>query len=459
MLIRNAKVVIPGKGIVERNIAIKDGKVTSLTVDEHHDASIRIDASNLYAIPGLIDPHVHYGVFTPIDLASESESKSAAVGGVTTMMRMLRLYARYTDKLAMHINANNHYVDYAYHTSILMQEHLEDEELNHCIKHGVTSFKLYMNLRGELGGIYMDIDPYSSTLNYAHVNTTEEIIEGAISKVSRLGCLTLVHAEDPDICYANMKICREQGLEGLEAWHKARPSTAEYKAIKYLADLASKYDASLYIVHAGSSLALDAIRDAKASGVKVYAETCPHYLTHTYEFDLRGKVVPPLRSKEDVARVWGALSSGLIDCIGTDHVANRLGMKVTDSVWSSLAGFPGLATMLPVLLSEGVNKGRITLEHLVRLTSLNTARIFGLSSKGRIEHGYDADIVLVDMKKEQRVEHDRLYSYSDYSIYDGMLLKGWPVYTIVRGSIIMHDGDVVGKRGYGRYIARHVSNK
>jgi dihydropyrimidinase len=141
--------------------------------------------------------------------------------------------------------------------------------------------------------------------------------------------------------------------------------------------------------------------------------------------------------------------------MGTDHVANRLEMKIADnSVWNALAGFPGLATMLPVLLSEGVNKGRITLEQLVRVTSLNTAKIFGLSTKGRLEQGYDADIVLIDINKEQKVDHERLLSYSNYSIYDGMLLKGWPVYTIVRGSIVMEHGNIVGKKGYGLYIAR-----
>lgn len=459
LLIRDAKVVIPSIGIVERNIAIDDGKIKDLSVDRHYDASVKIDASNLYAIPGLIDPHVHYGVFTPINLAAESESRSAAVGGVTTMVRMLRLYARYTDKLRAHLDASkdSHYVDYAYHASILMDEHLEDEELEYCIRNGITSFKLYMNLKGELGGIYMDMDPYTSRLTYAKVNTTREMVERAISKVSKLGCLMLVHAEDPDICYTEMLKCKEQGLDGLKAWYHARPSIAEYNAIMYIADLASKYNSRVYIVHVGSSLALDALVDVKAKGLKIYAETCPHYLTHTYEFDIRGKVVPPLRSKEDTARVWNALASGLIDCMGTDHVANRLEMKIVDnSVWNALAGFPGLATMLPVLLSEGVNKGRITLEQLVRVTSLNTAKIFGLKEKGMLESGYDADIALIDIKKEQRVDHEKLFSYSNYSIYDGMLLRGWPVYTIVRGSIVMEHGNIIGKKGYGRYIARNI---
>ncbi|MCS6767509.1 MAG: dihydroorotase family protein [Candidatus Nitrosocaldus sp.] len=457
MLVRDARVVIPRVGIVETNIVVDDGRIKGLTRDMVY-ADLTIDASRpgLYAIPGAIDPHVHYGVFTPIDRAAETESRSAAVGGVTTMMRMLRLYSRYRDRLDAHLEASkhSHIVDYAYHASILLDEHVE--EMEYCVSKGITSFKLYMNLRGEIGGIYMDIDPYSSALVHGRVDTTEELVEATIAGAGALSCITLVHAEDPEVCSREMRRAREQGLDGLKAWSDSRPASSEQKAIAFVTDVARRYGADLYIVHVGSSQAIDAVMEAKhSSRGRVYVETCPHYLTHTYEFDLRGKVVPPLRSRDDVARVWDALKKGLIDCIGSDHVANRLAMKLGDgSVWTALAGFPGVATILPVLLSEGVNKGRITLERLVEVTSHNAARIFGLEGKGSLTIGSDADIVLVDMDAERRVTPEMLCSYSDYTIYDGMVLRGWPICTILRGSVIMEDGHVVGKGGYGRYIAR-----
>ncbi|MEM0364633.1 MAG: dihydroorotase family protein [Candidatus Nitrosocaldus sp.] len=465
MLIRDARVVIPGVGVVDANIVVDDGKVKSLTRDRV-DADVSIDASKpgVYVIPGAIDPHVHYGVFTPIDDAAYTESRSAAVGGVTTMMRMLRLYSSYRAKLDMHLEASkgSHLVDYAYHASILLDEHLDEMEF--CVGKGITSFKVYMNLRGDIGGIYMDIDPYSDALVYGKVNTTQEMVETAIARAAMLSCITLVHAEDPEICSREMKRVKEQGLNGLKAWSDARPAEAEEKAIAYVTDVARRYGASIYIVHVGSSKALQVLAENKRrrnGSSKVYVETCPHYLTHTHCFDLRGKVVPPLRSKNDVAMVWDAVSNGLIDCIGSDHVANRLDMKLSssnnDDVWSALAGFPGIATILPVMLSEGVNKGRITLERLVELTSLNAARIFGLEGKGSIAVGSDADIVLVDLDKEQRVSPELLCSYSDYTIYDGLMLRGWPIYTIVRGKVVMEDGMVVGEKGYGRYIARRPS--
>jgi dihydropyrimidinase len=156
--------------------------------------------------------------------------------------------------------------------------------------------------------------------------------------------------------------------------------------------------------------------------------------------------------------MWEAVGDGTVNCIGTDHVANRLDMKLgSGDLWSALSGFPGIATMLPVLLSEGVNKGRIRIEKAAALTSMNAAKIFDMfPRKGTIAIDSDADIVLVDLEKEQKVTPELLQSYSDYTIYDGMTLKGWPVMTIVRGQVVMENGQVIGKPGYGKFIARSI---
>jgi dihydropyrimidinase len=158
-----------------------------------------------------------------------------------------------------------------------------------------------------------------------------------------------------------------------------------------------------------------------------------------------------------VQSVWSALRNGIIDTVGTDHVANRLDMKKGNGdLWSALAGFPGIATMLPVLLDHGVNKDRISIERVAELTSYNAARIFGMyPRKGAIQKGSDADLVMVDMDLEQKVTPELLQSYSDYSIYDGWKLKGWPVMTMVRGKTVMQDGQVDRKAlGHGRFVAR-----
>jgi dihydropyrimidinase len=189
-----------------------------------------------------------------------------------------------------------------------------------------------------------------------------------------------------------------------------------------------------------------------------YIETCPHYLTHTTDFsNLTGKVVPPIRSKSDLQSMWSALRNGIVDTIGTDHVANRLEMKMgKGDLWSALAGFPGIATMLPVLLDQGVNQDRISVERVAEVTSYNTARIFGMyPRKGTIQVGSDADLTVIDLDLTKTVTPELLQSYSDYTIYDGWKLSGWPVMTIVRGRVIMEDGQIdQSALGHGRFISR-----
>ena len=181
-------------------------------------------------------------------------------------------------------------------------------------------------------------------------------------------------------------------------------------------------------------------------------------MTHSIDYDnVLGKVVPPLRTRQDVAFTWWALENGLIDTIGSDHVANALSQKKGNGdLWSALAGFPGVATMLPVLLSAGVNEGRINILKVSQVTSYNGARIFGMyPKKGTIEPGSDADLVIVDLSMKKKVSPEILHSYSDYTIYNGWELKGWPIMTMVRGQVIMEDGQVnESTLGHGRFVQR-----
>lgn len=460
LAIVNGSIVVPSAGIINTNIAIKDGKIAEFSPDDLQ-ADRRIDAEGLYVLPGVIDPHVHYGVYTSIDKAAQTESRSAAVGGVTTMMRMFRLYGSYKEKLGAHLEASatSHIVDYAYHASILLPEHVN--EIEYCINNGITSFKLYMNLKDKLSSIYMDMDPYTDKIISGNVNTDDALVQSTIKAVASHKALVMIHAEDPDVCHVEMEKAKSEGKNSLHTWSECRPSRSEHDTIVKVSKLARENKCKLYLPHIGSSLAIDAIKNERKNGAELFVETCPHYLTHSTDFqNITAKVVPPVRSKEDVKRMWDAVIDGTVNCIGTDHVANRLILKKGNSdIWSALAGFPGIATMLPVLLSEGVNKGRIRLEKLAALTSFNTAEIFGMfPRKGTIAIDSDADIVLVDLEKEQKVTPELLQSYSDYTIYDGMMLKGWPVMTIVRGEIVMEDEQVIGKPGHGKFIARSIKS-
>ena len=453
-VIVDAKAITP-KGMVERNIVINDGKISDFTTDvPSYDK--KIQGKGLVAIPGLIDTHVHYGVYSPIEEAAKTESRAAALGGVTTMMRMLRLGRSYKRFLQDQLDASraNHYVDYTIHATIFDQK--QADEMRYCAQNGITSFKIYMNLGGEVGHVYMDMDPGSATLFDAQIQLETTTIKQVCQNAAKLGCPVLVHAEDYQMCECGIKKAKQDHKDGLAAWSQSRPPDSEAKSIKKVCEIAREFGTTIYFVHIGSAIALDTIEQERKKGTKIFVETCPHYLTLSYEKQngYLAKVMPPIRTKTDNEKIWSAMASGAIDTIGTDHVANRLKLKVGTDVWSSLAGFPGIGTSLPILLSEGVNQNKLNLQQLAHLTSGNAAKIFGLKDKGSLQKGFDADIVLIDLKKEQQVRSDFFGAFSDYVVYEGWKLKGWPITTLVRGKPVTEDMQLVGKLGHGKLVDR-----
>lgn len=450
--------VITPKGLLERNIVINDGRIIDFTTDIPQ-CDKKIQAKGLIAIPGLIDTHVHYGVYSPIEEAAKTESHAASLGGVTTMMRMLRLGRSYKTHLQAQLTAStvSHYVDYAIHATIFDEK--QADEMKFCVENGVTSFKLYMNLGGEIGHVYMDMDPGATQLFESQVQLETSTIRKVLSNAAKLGCPVLVHAEDYQMCECGIKKAKQNKQDGLAAWSESRPPDSEVKSIKKISEIAREFGTTIYFVHIGSAAAISTIQDERKKGTKIFVETCPHYLTLSYEKQkgYLAKVMPPIRSSADIQEIWKAVSQKHIDTIGTDHVANRLKLKIGEDVWSSLAGFPGIGTLLPILLSEGVNKNRINLVQLAELTSLNAAKIFGLyPQKGAIQKGADADITLIDLKKEQKVAVEHFGAFSDYVVYEGWSLKGWPITTLVRGNLVSENMQVVGKPGYGRLVKRTI---
>ncbi|HSA76929.1 MAG TPA: amidohydrolase family protein [Nitrosarchaeum sp.] len=458
-VITNSHIILP-QGMLDKNIIIDEGKIIGFTNDipacDH-----KINGNGLISIPGPIDTHVHYGVYSPIDQAAKTESHAAAIGGITTMMRMLRLGNSFKNSLQDQLDAasKNHYVDYTIHASVFTPQQIK--EMSFCVEKGITSFKIYMNLGGDVGHVYMDMAPYSTQLSEATVNVTDEIVEEIVKNAASLGCPVLVHAEDYESCACGIKTAKEKKRDGLPAWSESRSPDFEAKAIKTISKFGRDYDCTIYFVHIGSQKALEQIKEERKLGTKIFVETCPHYLTLSYENQqgYLAKVMPPIRTAQDNVAVWDALSNNLIDTIGTDHVANQLKLKLggTD-VWGALAGFPGIGTVIPILLSEGVNKNRITLEQFVKFTSTNAAKIFGMyPTKGTLDKGADADITMINLKKENKVSSELFGGFSDYIVYEGMLLKGWPVKTIVRGQLVAEDFQVVGKLGHGKFVKRSVS--
>lgn len=451
-------VVLP-QGMVERNIVIDEGRIVGLTGDVPA-CDERIDCDGLVSIPGAIDPHVHYGVYSPIDRAARTESHAAAIGGITTMVRMLRLGGSYRDMLGPQLAASrkSHHVDYTAHASIFDSRQVD--EMGFCAEQGVTSFKLYMNLGSDIGHVYMDMPPGSDSLAEARVEVDGTIVRDVVRTAAGLGCPVLVHAEDYESCSCGIKTAREKNRDGLHAWSDSRSPESEAKAISQVARLGREYGCTIYFVHIGSARALEQIREERRRGTRIFVETCPHYLALSYDRQdgYLAKVMPPIRSSGDNRSVWESVVNREVDTVGTDHVANRLDLKLggTD-VWGALAGFPGIGTLLPILLSEGVNRGRITLERLASLASANAAKIFSMyPKKGALGLGSDADITVIDLNLEKKVTSDLFGGFSDYAVYEGWKLRGWPVKTVVRGRIVAEDFAVVGQPGFGRQVTRPV---
>ena len=455
-VIVDSHVILP-TGIVDKNILIDEGKIVGFT----HDLPAcdnKVNGIGMISIPGPIDTHVHYGVYSSIDKAARTESHAAAIGGISTMMRMLRLNNSFKSSLQDQLDAasQNHYVDYSLHASIFTKQQID--EMSYCAKNDITSFKIYMNLAGEVGHVYMDMQPYTTELEPATVDVNVHLVEETVKNAAALGCPVLVHAEDYESCACGIKTAKEKNQDGLSAWSESRSPEYEAKAIKTVSKFGRYYGCTIYFVHIGSERALKQIENERALGTKIFVETCPHYLTLSYEKQkgYLAKVMPPIRTRKDNEAIWDALANNKIDTVGTDHVANQLKLKLGgETVWDALAGFPGIGTVIPLLLSEGINKGRITLDQLVRFTSLNAAKIFGMyPKKGTLSTGSDADITMIDLKKETKVTTDLFGGFSDYIVYEGMKLKGWPVKTIVRGQIVAENFEVIGKLGYGKLVER-----
>ena len=447
----------PPSQVSDFNIVIDDGVISDITKDIPSADTVINCKDGSVCVPGPIDPHVHYGVYSPIDVAAKTESHAASIGGVTTMMRMLRLPDKFEDSLPRHLDAmsTSHYIDYSIHASIFTNEQING--MKFCTQHNVTSFKLYMNLGGEVGHVFMDVLPESDDLSPAHVDVNNDIVRNTVKRAAQLGCPVLVHAEDSEMCGCGIKDAQKNNLDGLSAWSESRPPKSEAKAIQTISKFGREYDCTIYFVHVGSSAALQQIQQERKLGTRIFVETCPHYLqlTHEEQQGYLAKVMPPIRACADRDSVWQSVMDGTVDTIGTDHVANQIELKLGgDDIWDALAGFPGIGTSIPLLLHTGVNSGKITLSDFSRITSYNTARIFGLANKGQIAIGCDADIAILDLKLEKKVTTELFGGFSDYSVYEGMVLKGWPITTMVRGHVVSDDFEVVGTLGHGKMVRR-----
>ena len=404
-------------------------------------------------MPGGVDAHTHFNLDVGIAVSADdfyTGTVAAACGGTTTIIDHMGFGP---------VGCNLHHqlekykadaktdavIDYGFHGVI---QHINDEvldEMKSMVDDGVSSFKGYM------------------TYDY---KLQDQEMKEIMKKLGSLGAVTTVHAEaHEEIQDLRARYVAEGKTDAI--YHaKSRPVKTEVEAIERMIKISKEADdAPLYVVHLSSGDGLDVIKKAREAGRNIYAETCPQYLFLNEEMyleenanGLKYVMSPPLREKENNERLWKGIAEGSIQTVATDHCPFDLEFKKelgSEDFTKCPNGAPGVEARIALMYSEGVSKNRISINRFVDVVSTTPAKLFGLyPKKGSISVGADADLVVIDPEKETTIKQKYLHENVDYTPYEGMKIKGYPVMTISRGEIIVENGQFKGQRGKGKFLSR-----
>jgi dihydroorotase len=442
LVIRGGHVVTPD-AVFKASVAVKDGVIAALgAADMMPPAREVLDASGLHVLPGAIDCHVHFrdpGYPHKEDFASGTAA--AACGGVTTVFDMPNTIPPTGTAEAMAAKqamaAAKAHVDFGLY-GLLGEDTIASVPA--LIDGGAIGFKLYMG----------------NTFGKIPSPSTGAMLE-AFEAVAPTGKRISLHAETNSIMERRETRLREAGRTEALAHLASRPAVVAVEAVSRAAVLAEWTGARIHVLHISSTEELRPLREAKARGVDITGETCPHYLLlSTDDYARLGGVIrvnPPVRETRNQDPLWAALADGTIDLIATDHAPHAPEEKTRNDIWTVDAGFPGVETQMPLMLTA-VNAGRLSICDYVRLSAAAPAKIWGLyPRKGALQPGADADIAIVDLKREWTIDDAKLQSRSKITPWHGWRVKGLPVHTLVRGRFVMRERRLVeDTRGWGRSV-------
>ncbi|MCB1486704.1 MAG: dihydropyrimidinase [Bauldia sp.] len=455
LLVKGGEAVI-GQDLVKSDIGIKDGVVTVVGAGLEASAKETVDASGLLVLPGGVDSHVHIdqpsGSAAEMCDTFETASASAAAGGTTSVIcfawqsqgeSLAAIAADYAER------AKGSRVDYAFHLTITdPTDEVVEKELPALVAAGNRSIKIFMTYKG--------------------VGLDDRQILRVLDAARRNKALVCVHAENNALIeYLTDKLLAA-GLTAPKYFPLSKPSVAEREAVQRVIAFSEALDVPIEIFHVSGAGPAAEIERAQERGLKIWAETCPHYLTIVADdLDKPGfegaKLIfgPPARTAADQEALWDYIRRGIISVISSDHSPSRYddpkGKKVAgeDAPFSVIPnGVPGLAARMPVLFSEGVSKGRIDIAKFVDLVSTAPAKLFGLyPRKGTIAIGSDADLVLWDPQKKVTLTNAMMHHGGDYTPWEGVEVIGYPVATYLRGRAIFREGEILVEGG-GEHLAR-----
>jgi len=484
LVIKNARVVRPNATSVDRlDIAVTDGRIARLAPDIAAEQAREVfDAKNLLAFPGCVDAHMHIGIYAPLAQDAVSESKAAAIGGVTSSLNYIRTGHYYLNRGGpygafmadvLKQSDGRFWVDYGYHVAPIEAGHIDEME-HLALDHGIGSFKIFMfyggyGLHGRSSHQheFLMLGPDDS-YDIAHFEFIMRSAQRLMKKYPNLAphISVSLHCELADILNAYTKIVeREKKLSGLRAYSAARPPHSEGLAIWIASYLANETDClNINLLHLSSRKAVEAAWTMQQvfPHIAFRREVTVGHLLLDVDCGcaVQAKVNPPIRPREDVEALWQAVFDGKIDWIVSDHACCAAEQKWSKDdpadIWLAKAGFGGTEYLLSGVLSEGFRRG-LSYNRMAELLSWNPAQRFGLPSKGDIAPGFDADIALVDPDETFVVRAAESESQQGYSPFEGFELTGRVKSTFLRGGLIYHGGKIVGP-ARGQYL-RRVANR
>jgi dihydropyrimidinase len=453
-LIKNG-IIVTAADTVRADLLIEGSVVAAIGPGLDHPDAHLIDAAGSYVLPGGIDVHTHLNLEANGVKVGDGffvGTASAAFGGTTCVVEhpgfgsggcsLLHQVERYrADALGQTV------VDYGLHAVFQHVDETVLDELTDLPEKGVPSAKIYLTYDGRLND--------------------HEILR-VLDRTRGLGMLAAFHAENDAIIRFLRDKLRAEGKRAPLYHALSRPDYCEVEAIQRILHLAEAAGgAPVYIVHVSTALGLRAIEEGRRRGLTVYAEVCPQHLLlddscylEPEHGGLKYIMAPPARKKEDCAALWNGLATGSIDVVATDHCSFNFAYKLAlgkEDFSKCPGGIPGVETRLPLIFSEGVLKGRLSLNRFVDVVSTAPARIMGLyPRKGTLAPGSDADVLILNPEHEKIITPGNLYHNADYSPYEGMQVHGWPVFTMVRGRVVMQQNQLLAEKGWGEYVPRQL---